>query len=244
MIRHLWATVCSLMLFTFCSATEPAIPLVQVNLANCVETIGVGLAPTSNVLQMIPETYIPVGISDPVTPIVVRSARCDVTVFGQLQKKKCIVQIGAVIVPPDGTGDINNYTLFYVTDDLRLCLLLKLAGVDVQFAPVISYNIATDNTLNVRVPFPSSARLTLTGNITPSQQTAGSFTANWWQDGPWGQVKMRTKVPHIKIGTADHQLSTPPGSSLSDLAGGGAISFPVLQQFNTFSNASLNVSLP
>ena len=50
----------------------------------------------------------------PVKPLVVRTARCSgIAVDGQEAKPGEVVQIGAVTVPPDGTGDINNYTIWH-----------------------------------------------------------------------------------------------------------------------------------
>jgi hypothetical protein len=41
-----------------------------------------------------------------------------------------------VIVPPDFTGDINNYTLFYYTSDAKLAHHLTKLGVNIQHVPL------------------------------------------------------------------------------------------------------------
>jgi hypothetical protein len=56
------------------------------------------------------------------------------------------------------------------------------------------------------------------------------------------RVKMDTDVPTIFIGTADLTLVTDASNDLGHLLGGGIVRFPVLQQFNTFSNAHMAVS--
>lgn len=240
MMKRLLVVAFALLMASVSRAGDPT-PVAQFELKNCLETIGVRLAPTATVLSMVPHKYTPVGITDQLTPIVVRTAQCDITVAGQTIRQRSIVQIGAVIVPPDGTGDINNYTLFYYTNDPRLYLLLNATGVSAQFVPTMTYGLAADNTANIQVPFPGSPRLSVFGKIQPSQQPAGAFVANWWQDTFWGSVKMQTTVPVIKIGDAKLELKTSAGNQLYALTGDTIVPFPLLEQFNTFKAASLSV---
>lgn len=239
-------TICILALAAFAngSANAPEFQLQNFNVsfANCTESIGVGLAPTANVQAVVPADFIPVGIGQPVTPLVVRTSRCSISVNGQNARVGEIVQIGAVIVPPDGTGDINNYTIFYYTSDLRLALRLNLAGVSAQFTPTIDYDRGGNNSFSVNVPFPANPRFRLNGTVTPSPQPAGSFTANWWQKTWWGTVKMKTAVPVIKIGGANLVLTTNGQSQLGQLIGGDSLGFPIIQQVNTFASATMTVS--
>jgi len=214
----------------------------SVDFSDCVESIGVGLVSTDGARQYVPPEFILVGEGQPVTPLVVRTARCGISVDGRGGGVGHIVQIGAVIVPPDFTGDINNYTMFYYTDDLRLALRLNLAGVSAQFDPRIVYDYDNSSSLFVRVPLPGFPTLTLTGNVTPSPFPAGSFTANWWQKTFAGPVKMSTNVPVIFIGGADQTLTTRVDGPLGQLIGGGTMGFPIIQQFNTFATAQMSVS--
>src|SRR6185369_301636 len=72
-----------------------------VEFTNCVESIGVGLIPTVEAQALIPAEFHLVGEGQPVTPIVVRTARCGgIAVNGRSAKAGSVVQIGAVIVPP------------------------------------------------------------------------------------------------------------------------------------------------
>jgi len=214
----------------------------SVDFSDCIESIGVGLVSTDAARQYVPPEFILAGEGQPVTPLVVRTARCGISVEGHGGGVGHIVQIGAVIVPPDFTGDINNYTMFYYTDDLRLALRLNLAGVFAQFDPRIVYEYNNSSSLSVRVLLPGIPTLTLTGNVTPSPFPAGSFTANWWQKTFAGPVKMSTKVPVIFIGGADQTLTTRPDGPLGQLIGGSTMGFPIIQQFNTFANAQMTVS--
>src|SRR5262245_11710807 len=113
----------------------------SVEFTDCVESIGVGLVPTASARVYVPLPFILVGEGQPVTPLVVRTARCrSIRVDGHTAKPGEIVQIGAVIVPPDGTGDINNYTIWYYTSDVRLARHLGRAGVIAQHVPAIEYD--------------------------------------------------------------------------------------------------------
>lgn len=217
----------------------------QAAFSNCVESIGVGLAPTANVSAHVPAGFVPLGTGQPVTPLVVRTARCGgISVAGLPARSGEVVQIGAVIVPPDGTGDINNYSIWYYTSDLRLALALRLVGVDAQFVPNIDYVLDPgNNSLLVRVPRPGRPRFSLSGPVTPSSQPVGSFLANWWQKTSNGTaVKMSTNVPAIAIGGADLTLTTSAESSLGNLIGGSSTGFPIIQQFNSFAAAQMTVS--
>ena len=216
-----------------------------VEFGDCVESIGVTLVPTASARAYVPNQFVLAGEGQPVTPLVVRTARCGgIATAGLRPGAGEIIQIGAVIVPPDFTGDINNYTIWYYTSDLRLALRLLLAGVSAQYVPTIDYDYDThDNSLGVRVPLPGIPRLALSGTVTPSPQPAGSFVANWWQATMHGTLKMSTNVPIINIGGADLLLTANQHGPLGQLIGGSSIGFPIIQQFNTFGAAHMQVSV-
>jgi len=213
----------------------------SVSFTDCVESIGVGLVPTTNAQELVPSEFVLVGTGQPVTPLVVRTSRCSISVNGHNPKVGEIVQIGAVIVPPDFTGDINNYTMFYYTSDLRLALHLNLAGVSAQFVPTIGYSKGNDDSFLVLVSLPGFPRFRVSGTVIPSPNPAGSFVANWWQKTHHGNVKMNTNVPVINIGGANLTLTTNANNPLGQLIGGNALDFPIIQQFNTFASAQMNV---
>lgn len=217
-----------------------AAPVVDVAFSGCVESIGVGLVATATATPLVPATIIPVGAGTPVTPLVARTASCDITVTGHHDGRGQIIQIGLVIVPPATPGDIDNYTLGYVTDDPRLADALELEGVEVHRAQRIDYHL-TATALAVSVPSRDPA-LTIAGTITPSTVPNGSFHANWWRQGPRGLVEMATAVPVIDNGTADLTLTTT-YKPLVDLLGAETAPFPVLQQLNTFSAAQMTVTV-
>lgn len=202
---------------------------------DCVESIGVTLVPTASARLYLPHQFILAGEGQPVTPLVVRTAQCsNIAVAGHEPMAGAMVQIGAVIVPPDFTGDINNYTIWFSTSNAKLATQLRKVGVDAQLVPVIDYNYQSDNnSLTVRVPAPFESSLALSGSVLPSPNAAGSFIANWWQQTKTGVVKMSTNVPVIKIGSANLTLTTE-DDPLAQLFGGSSTGFPIIQQFNTF----------
>jgi hypothetical protein len=210
-----------------------------------VESIGVGLAPTAQALLLTPSPFHLVGEADPVTPVVVRTARCRIALAGQPPRVGAIVQVGAVIVPPDFTGDINNATFWYDTDDLGLALHLRLRGVRAQFVPTLAYGVAAGSgpvPFQVTAPWPAHPPLAIEGTVVRPSGPAGSFVANWWAKAGDASVKMQTTVPVISIGSADLTLSTTEHSALARLFGTNEVGFPLLQQFNTFAAASMVVS--
>jgi hypothetical protein len=227
------------------------LPPFGVEFSRCVESIGVGLAPTANVVALTPTDFIPVGVGEPVSPIVVRTADCDgISVDGSNPKPGSVVQIGAVIVPPQpGVGDINNYTFWYYTTDAKLAHRLRDIGVPAQHVPTIRYDLdpqraGIPNELDVVVRKPGAPRFAVAGTVIPSEVPTGSFEAIWWQGSAAGNVRMDTSVPVIAISSADLTLATDADNALGALIGRDTLGFPVLQQFNLFSRAHMIVDIP
>jgi len=219
-----------------------------VEFTDCVESIGVTLVSTERARALVPSEFHLVGEGTPVTPLVVRTARCSIAVAGQKPNVGSIGQIGLVIFPPDFTGDINNYTLLYYTTDAELANHLIRLGVGAQHVQNIAYGYVpglagSPAPFLVDVPRPGDPTLSLSGRVTRSETPSGSFVANWWQNGRCGNVKMNTDVPAIYIGSADVTLTTDSDNELGLLIAGGSTGFPVLQQFNTFSTAHMQAAV-
>ena len=219
------------------------LPGFTVEFSDCVESIGVTMVSTSRARTYVPHQFILAGEGQPVTPLVVRTARCNaVATAGHEAKTAAIIQIGAVIVPPDFSGDINNYTIWYSTSESKLATELQRAGINSQLVPTIDYDYRLSSLLSVRVPAPGCPQLELFGDVHPTATPGGSFVANWWQQTGAVVVKMRTEVPVIKIGTANLTLTTDQSGELGQLIGGLSTGFPIIQQFNAFSSALMVVS--
>ena len=220
------------------------------NLTNCVESIGVGLAPTSVAQTYVPADFILASGGAPVTPMVVRTSRCDGISFGGgFALPVVVIQVGAVIVPPTGMGDIDNYTFWYYTSNLDLALHLIGAGVSAQWDPFINFGYdrdvpSTDTSFSVNVPWPGSPTFSVSGTVTPSVAPSGSFDSLWWTNVAAGDATtLTTDVPVIDIGSADLTLTTSATDPLGQLFGSGSVSFPIIQQFNFFANATLTATV-
>jgi hypothetical protein len=215
----------------------------QAKLKTVQETIGVGLVSTKSVRELVPDAFQLVGEGTPLTPIVVRTARSEIAVDGQRSRLGTIVQIGAIIAPPDGTGDINNFTLLYYTDDLKLAIRLLLSGVKAQYSPTLKFQRGNDGAFQVKVRMPSDPQFTVEGTVTQPAPPVGSFVANWWDQSFFGSTKMTTNVPSIAVGGADLELKTSRYNQLGQLIGSDTLNFPIIQQYNAFPDATLTVEL-
>ncbi|AUX29687.1 MULTISPECIES: hypothetical protein [Sorangium] len=217
----------------------------SVNFTNVVETVGLELVPTDEARALVPDEFVLAGEADPVTPITVRTAHADgISVNGGTATPGSVVQIGLLVVPPDGTGDVNSYTLWYYTDHALLALKLIQAGFLAQYVPNLEYDVSlTDSDIYVRVPFPGSPRLVVEGSIAPSGAPPAPFVANWWVSTWHGPVKQATTISSLLFGGADVSLATNAGNALGGLIGGSTAEFTVLDSFNQFPSAQTTVAL-
>lgn len=217
----------------------------SVDFSNVVETIGLDLVPTDEARALVPEEFVLAGEADPVTPIAVRTAHADgISVNGGTPTPGSLVQIGVAIVSPDGTGDVNSYTLWYYTDHALLALKLIQAGFLAQYVPNLEYEASlVDNDIYVRVPFPGYPRLVVEGSIAPSGAPPAPFVSNWWVSTWHGPVKQTTTISSLVFGGADVALETNAGNALGALLGGSTAEFAVLDSFNQFPSAQTTVAL-
>jgi hypothetical protein len=232
-----------------CAAAGPKPQALEVDFTDCVESIGVGLAPTAGVVALTPAAFVPIGAGTPLSPVVVRTADCaGIAVDGHAAKPGSMVQIGAVVIPPHiGQGDINNYTFWYYTTDPRLAHRLRELGVDAQHVETLDYDlepqiVGLPNDLTVTVRRPGDPRFTLRGTVVPSETPSGSFEALWWTGTSAGTIRMETVVPVIAISSGDLLLTVSDAQSpLAKLIGTTRLAFPIIQQFNMFATAHMTV---
>ena len=147
-----------------------------------------------------------------------------------------ISQIGIEIVPTDGTGDINNFTPLYVSDNLELVLAFQCAGVPAFYDPTLTYQFTYDSTgkageLYVEVESVGLPAYFLSGTETDPTAPGSVFKANWWYATPHLVVKQASDFPDIAFGTPAVSLHTDRNSELGKLIGGNTDSdfhlFPV-----------------
>lgn len=96
----------------------------------CTEAIGFGPIPAAQAQPFVPTGFVLAPVGPGSAGLVVRAANCQsITVDGKQEGAGSVVQIGLAIIPPDGTGDVNNYTVVYVANSERLAQRLRRAGL-------------------------------------------------------------------------------------------------------------------
>ncbi|MDB4944578.1 MAG: hypothetical protein JWP97_4112 [Labilithrix sp.] len=177
-------------------------------------------------------------------PFVFRSATCaGVSVDGSAPEAGTIAQLGVGIASPDGTGDLNNYTLWYYTTSARLALRLLALGVPAEWAPRLTF-AQSGTTVTIDAKVPSYPQFHVTSTIVEPAGAPGPFTANWWRLNGNHLTRMGSSFPQIRFGGASTKLTTPPGSALGKFLGSGTISsFPFFESFNRFPDATMQVTV-
>ena len=140
-------------------------------------------------------------------------------------------QVGINLVAPDGTGDINNYTVIYVTNNQALAEHFQTAGLPAVFDPELTYEytpgpMETSGELYVAASGQGLPAYFLFGTENePPPNSQQSFLANWWFTGHGGKMKQSTSFPVISFGTAAVTLYTSNTSPLGSLIGGNSLEF-------------------
>jgi hypothetical protein len=228
------------------AAEELAGRTTAVTFSKCSELASITTISPAQARSVVPASFILAG-DNRGAPFVVRVADCDaVTVDGGRPESATVAQLGVSIVSPDGSGDINNYTVWYYTSSRRLAASLHRMGVAAQWAPGLRYDLAenpdlTRGTLTVdlsagRPPF------TIDAPVSEPVLTPTPFQANWWAQDDTSLTKMSTPIPELRFGLATATLHTPRASQLGRLLGSGTVTFTLLDTFNRFGNASMSVS--
>jgi hypothetical protein len=217
----------------------------EVDFLGCTEVAALAILPYDDARPLVPAQYELAG-DGTFALMVVRIANCNnVKIDGKSTGESTVAQVGITIVPPDGDGDINNYTVHYDTDGKKLAKKLNDAGVSkARYVSKLDYDLDLGaGTLNINVPKPSKARYQVTASIIAPSSPGVPFVANWWEAGEDGEVtKMGTAIPSIQFGTSDTTLTVHPTSTLVDLIGGTVLTeFPALDSFNVFPSAHMVV---
>jgi hypothetical protein len=173
--------------------------------------------------------------------MVVRVASCsDVTVDGKHGGETIVSHIGIGLVGPDATVNLNNYTLWYATDNARLHARLTAAGVNADKSNQLGLTFSA-GTLSVSSSSSHTPSFTVQGSAILPVNPAVPTSASWWDNGSRGAIRSRTVLPAIQFGTASTVLTTPAGSALANLIGGTTLTFPVLDSYNVFPAGTMEV---
>ncbi len=211
-----------------------AAEIVEVQFADCQESAGLYPVPIANVAPYVPAQYTVASFDGVTASVVFRTAHCEgIAVDGGFSRAGIVSQIGVNVLPPEGEGDINNYTIHYGTDHLRLAQALRRAGVAARFIPNLEFDYDDDGdgtgAYFIENPRPSFAHV-ISGPASdpPPGQAPVPFVANWWRFGYAGDVVMETSIPELFQGDASEVLvTTSPNSIVADLLG-GTVSAPTV----------------
>ncbi|MGC4094488.1 MAG: hypothetical protein QM756_42560 [Polyangiaceae bacterium] len=216
----------------------------DVDFSGCTEVAGIGFVPAANARPLVPSSYTLAGDANNAV-IVVRSVECKgVSVDGKPAKRAISTQIGISVVGQDTTADINNYTLWFVTDLTALQQKLSAAGVPAESSQRLKYTLSrcSDESKLDFVADPARApHHELHGDVVTPTAPPGQFIASWWAGSGPSAVRVRTVFPNIRFGTAHMTLTTPAGSALARLIGGTSMTFALLDSYNSFASAHLEV---
>jgi hypothetical protein len=160
--------------------------------------------------------------------IVVRATSCaSVRVNSGEPAATNISQIGLEIVAPDGTGDINNYTLIYLSNNPELVAAFNHAGVPALLDPTLTYQFTYDSSgtageIYAKTEGPGVPAYFISGTETDPTTAGFDFKANWWFAGDKGIIKQASDFPNIAFGTATITLHTDRTGVLGQLIGGNS----------------------
>src|SRR5262245_40228134 len=220
----------------------------DVTFENCTEFVGIGPASLAEAQASVPSAFSIVNQGG-FALIVVRISSCQaVAVAGGTPTPGTVAHIGINIAPPDGQGDINNYTLTYASDVTGLVNRLRANGVPAQHDADLLYEFTRD----------SSTTGNLLGLVTPDRgprwhvygresdappDSQFPFRAIWWYASAGRTVRMDSVFPAIAFGNAQVSFQSPDASILTRLIGGHTIAgFPGLSVRGMFVQAQMTVT--
>lgn len=208
----------------------------------CTEFAGIGLVPRANALPFVPADYTLAGDANNAL-VVVRVVRCQsAEIDGKSTGDISVAHVGVTLVGPDDSADINNYTVFFASDEQKLLTPLKKVGVDGEKIKDIGFTLASGGGLSIVVDAKHTPAYRVLGTAVAPSAAPSTFTATWWHDDARrGRVRMRTVFPAIRFGSSSMTLTTAAGSELAALIGGTSLTFPVLDSFNAFADAHMEV---
>ena len=218
------------------------------SLKNCTELIGFGPVPFAAARALVPASYILVPF-DGSAGLVIRASRCEaVGVDNSVEKAALVAQIGIAVISPDGTGDINNYTLSHATDHQQLAQALSQAGLPAVLDRALAYEFTPGSSGNGEVYVSVSPAVQpawfLTGLAGPPPSGGFPVVANWWFNGLPGVLKMATPIGSIGYGSASFAPHTSKFSMLGSIIGGNTnTSFVFFNARGVFIAGSLVASI-
>jgi hypothetical protein len=213
----------------------------DVQFSNCNVFAGLANVPAANARALVPAEYTLAGTAQNAT-IVVRVVHCDnVVVDGKDRGSTIISHIGIGLVGPDTSVNLNNYTLWYATDNAQLHAKLTAIGLNADKSNALSIGLSTSGALTVLSSSSHTPSFQVRGTATLPTAAPVPTSATWWENGNHGAVSSKTVLPVIQFGTAHTVLTTPANSALAALIGGTSLTFSVLDSYNLFPTGTMEV---
>lgn len=217
-------------------------------LANCTELIGFGPVPLATVQPLVPSAFTIANLAPGTAGLVVRTSSCEQFMLNHGQTGPALVaQIGVAIISPDGSGDINNYSLLYVTNNEKLAEELRESGLPAQLDRTLAYEftLAADGSGELYAAVsPADGPYFLTGTAVPPPGPSSPVVANWWFAAQQSTVKLSTSIPDIAYGPSTAVLHTSNATTLGKLFGGNTYSsFLFLNARGVFTSGQFTVSV-
>lgn len=218
----------------------------DVDFTDCHDYAGLAPVPTKNVASYVPAPYTIAEPAPGTANVVVRSVWCRTSSIDP--KPSVVTQIGVNIVSPDGTGDINNFTVFYLTTSHALAAGLRRAGVpaDVDEDLVFRWtstdathaHLVVSNDDDVQPPFVIDSIVGAPGTFPVD------FVANWYVAHGKHQEEMHSTYPGILFGGNSPTVTvhTPRHSGLGKMLGSDTGTFTSLSVFNAIPSSHMHVS--
>jgi hypothetical protein len=211
-------------------------PSFDVVFNDCHDQASIAPVSVASVRPLVPSHYQLTDEATGTTKLVVRITTCtDIVVTGIDVGAGTVAQVGANLVSPDGTGNINNYSFYYASTSLLLAAHLNAIGFGAEFVPGIRFDISPDTggngTISIRVPqLPSPYEVG--GPVVFPAAPLVAYTANWYSDFGGKTVQMHTPIPGISFGSGTMTLRTFPFDPLGRILGAGTVGFPDFDSFN------------
>lgn len=213
--------------------------------SGCAEYVGFGPVSLAKAQALVPRRFTITDLGG-VGGIVVRAATCEsISVDGGPGLRTMVSHVGVNIASPDGSGDINNYTVVYATNHPGLAERLRRLGLPAVYNPLIVDEDPASlpgeayvSVFDERLPAYS-----ITGTVNAPSLPAIPFLANWWYAGRDGVVKMATDIPAIAFGFAALEFRTSSRSVLGGLIGGNTFTnFPFYNVRGEYAAAQMVVT--
>lgn len=227
---------------------QPAAHNAEAVFEDCTEFVGIAPVSLAEAQALVPPVFSIVDAGGAAL-LVIRISNCrEVSVGNSLPRPGTVAHIGINIVPPDGLGDINNYTLTYVSDIGMLVKKLRASGLPARHDVDLLYEFTRDsgmtgNLLGIVTPATGITWHVYGRESDPEPGSAFPFRAIWWYATPGHMVRMDTTFPAIAFGDAQVSFHTPDETSLRNLLGGGTIAaFPGLSVRGVFDSAQMTVT--